>query len=307
MRRLLLLAAGLLALLPTLVLAQDTPVSTEEPSAQATPVSPIPDDALPVLINARTDLELLANQAIGGTRPPGWSGSLNVSDVNLPLLVRLDLELLVGTILGIDERPVGWFGPVPGTAYSIARDIRHDLELLADQFNGRNIRPPGWAGSDPLLRCNRATQTLVTLLERQGIFTLNVDINDADFCQKAELQASQFAETNLLTSAAPVAAAGVSQTPPGSAQIDSDLAVAFLDRFARQQVGLIPPGTLVTPVARSFTTFSKMMLVRGEGFEVFIDYTSSSLSDADFQALPNVDDVGANTACAAEWCLGAGE
>ncbi|MBL8164432.1 MAG: hypothetical protein JNJ61_20760 [Anaerolineae bacterium] len=308
----------LISLLTLTTLAQE-PVTTPEaavpPGAEATPevavtpeaapVSPIAPEAIPVLINARTDLELLANQVLNAERPVGWSGSVDTNDIQLPILIRLDLELLAGTILGPDQRPPGWFGAVPSTTYAIARDIRHDLETLADAVNPPNVRPPGWAGGDPLMRCSRSVQMLVTVLERSGRFTLQVDLNDPNFCLAAELQASQFAESNLnaLTQPAATTSSGL---PAGSLQIDSEFAVAFLTRFGSRQVGAIPLGTVISPVARSTAQFSRMMLVRGDGFEVFLDYRDTTIDEAGFMALPDVDTITSAPVCRASWCLGAG-
>jgi len=125
------------------------------------------EDTLGVLIRSRTDLEILADQQLGiSARPEGWSGSLDINNPQLPILIRLDLDLLMANTLGLDNIPVGWFGAQTSTATAIARDIRHDLELLADSLVGPNIRPPGWNGDDPLMRCDRSTQNLVTLLVR---------------------------------------------------------------------------------------------------------------------------------------------
>ncbi len=306
MRRLMLalFAIGLLMLLPFTLTAQ-VPVTTEEPQpgtateappavnlppniaplptaldATPAPVSPISSDALPILINARTDLELLATQALGTTRPDGWSGSLDVNDPQLPILIRLDLELLVGVTQGVNSRPAGWFGPVPSSPYAIARDIRHDLELLADLLNPPNVRPAGWVGSDPLLRCERGVQTLVSLLEKN---------------------ASQYTEQNLLANpVAPSLSGGAAVQ--GGVRVTSQFAVAFLSRFGNQQVGTIPVGEIVKPIARSYTQFSKMILVQGSGFEVFMDYRDTTLTDTQFIALDNIDAISVNPACGASWC-----
>ncbi len=275
------------------------------PAEPVPPASPLPADALPVLINARTDLELLAIQYLGSDRPLGWSGSLDISDPQLPLYIRLDLELLAGALLQPDQRPSGWFGAVPSTPYAVARDIRHDLELLADALGQPNIRPLGWTGDDPLMRCDRPVQALVQLLERTGAFTLTADPALSNFCQQAALQASQFAETALLNSQNPARAivANPSQSEVSAGQqVSTTFAVAFLDRFGSQQVGTIPLGEPVTPVARSYRQFSRMVLVRGAGFEVFADYGTIGLSADAFAALPDVDSVGANPSCAAAWC-----
>ncbi|MBI5670980.1 MAG: hypothetical protein HZC41_23550 [Chloroflexi bacterium] len=295
----------LVALLPAALAAQDVPpVQTPEPAA----VPAFDNDTLQLLIQARSDLELLATDQLGAQRPPGWSGSTDVYNPQLPLLVRLDLELLVGTLIAPDQRPEGWFGPIRGTPNTIARDIRHDLELLADTVGQPGIRPTGWVGGDPLLRCDRALQTLVSLLERSG-FLLTVDVNSPDFCRLAEQQATQFAQANnIVPNAAPGSAAPAptgaqtSAAAPGSARITGELALGFLNRYATEHVGLIPVGTPLTPVARSFTEFSRMMLVRGDGFELFVDHRDTTVTDAEFAVLPDVDGVSVNTFCEASWC-----
>lgn len=308
-------------LLPLTVAAQDSvqPAQTPEPIPTANEPLPIPTagaaapaiaiapEALTLLINARTDMELLANQTLGAERPVGWSGSIDGSSPDLPLLMRLDLELLAGQILGTNSRPIGWFGAVPSSVFAIARDIRHDLELLADSVNPTNVRPPGWAGSDPLMRCDRAVQSLVSLLERTTGFRLSVDANEPSYCALASLQASRFVETGLPAAGAGAAPAqGAVPAPAGSAQVDGEFAVGFLTRFGTQPAGTIPRGEAITPVARSFTQFSRMMLVRGAGFELFMDYRDSTLSDAEFEALPNIDGLSTSTSCTAAWCRGRG-
>lgn len=313
-------------LLPSLLLAQD-PIATEEPvdpnslsglpsvevpaegetvdpAAIAQPTSPIEAEALPILINARTDLELLATQTLGGDRPIGWSGSIDVNNPQLPLLMRLDLELLAGTLLGIDQRPAGWFGAVGSTQIAVSRDIRHDLELLADTVIQPNVRPPGWAGGDPLMRCDRAVQALVNLLERGGSFQIQVDLNDPNFCQLAEVQASRFAEQGQVNAVSANTSGGAQAVAPGSIQITTNFAVAFLDRNARQPVGTVPQGTVIQPVARSYAQFSRMMLIRGDGFEAFIQYDSSSIDEAAYRALPDVNTTGFSPSCIASWCTG---
>jgi hypothetical protein len=303
----------------SIVLVSQAQEVTPEPTAEvmpealptATPVPPaIPSDALPVLISARTDIELLAIAELGADRPTGWSGSLDVNDANLALLLRLDLELLVGRLYSLDARPQGWFGAVPGSPFSIARDIRHDLELLADTVIAPNVRPPGWAGDSPLMRCDRATQVLIDLIEGSG-FVLTTDPLLPDYCQLAAIQASQFAENN---SVAVPAAAAVSQSvssdvpvvalPEGSTiRPSGDITFAFLNRYATERVGTIPEDETFVPVARSYRQFSNMTLVRGANFEVFVDYKTTTLTAGQFEALPNVNDAAANPTCEAEWCV----
>jgi hypothetical protein len=319
---------GLVAL-PLVLAAQDTPATTPDPSVpvvQATvaipspeapptadaavtpeptavaPTSPIEANALALLTDARNDLDILASQNMGGDRPVGWTGSNDITNIQLPILIRLDLELLAGQLLGPDQRPAGWFGAVPSTAYAIARDIRHDLELLADGFNPPNVRPPGWRGSDPVIRCDRSVQTLVFVLERTAGYKLSIDPLTQDFCRMAELQATAYAESNLLPNAKAPKGSNGQVASNGVIQISSPYAVAFLDRFGRRPTGSIPVGERITPVARSYTQFSKMMLVRGNGFEVFIDFSASTVSENQFSALPDVNNIGMQTTCTVSWC-----
>lgn len=301
MRRWMLLFILVGLALPALLAAQEVPADA---------LSPFDANSLQLLIQARSDLELLANDRLGAVRPPLWSGSQDIYNPELARLLRLDLELLAGTLLAPEQRPPGWFGPVRGTSLVFARDIRHDLELLADTVIQPNVRPGGWVGGDPLLRCDRAVQSLVSLLERSG-FILPLNASTPDFCAQAELQAAQFAEANpavTFPSAAPAqtsgaaAASGAPVAPPGSARITGELALGFLNRYATEHIGLIPVGTIFTPVARSFTEFSRMMLIRGEGFELFIDHRDSTVTDAEFAGLPDVNGVSVNTLCEVEWC-----
>lgn len=263
----------LLCLLPALAAAQQEtppqPETTPEPSAPAEAPT-LFGEALPILVNARSDLELLVvavQQNV--TRPEGWNGSLNVTDPQLPLLIRLDLELLAGLRLGQATRPPGWFGIVQSTTFALARDIRHDLELLADSLLGAGVRPEGWSGGQALWRCTRATQTLVNMLSD------------------------------------PTAPIFAPQAQPGlvsAVSIDTNFAVAFLDKSAALSLGTVPFGTPVVPLARSFAQFSRMMLISGENFVVFVDYIDTTLTEDEFRALPNVDELDVETFCGARWC-----
>ncbi|MFO7322542.1 MAG: hypothetical protein DIU68_012480 [Chloroflexota bacterium] len=308
------------ALLPLAVTAQSgqiivTPVVVFEtpafPTPEAQQLAPteapaLVNDALPVLISVRSDLELLATSELGAARPPGWSGSLDISDPQLGVLARLDLELLAGQLLGPDVRPAGWFGAVGGTPFTVARDIRHDLELLADALIEPGVRPPGWAGSDPLMRCSRATQSLVRWLERNG-YLLQADPSSPAFCEQAEIDASRFVETTLIsTPIVPtpdaVEAASAMAGVGGTVRENLRGVAVFADRNARLRLGVLPRGVPFAAVARSMAPFSNMMLVRGEGFEVFIDYTFTSVTRADFEALPDVNTTFPQITCQAAWC-----
>lgn len=260
-------------------------------------------EALPILIAARADLELLATTAIGsGQRPLGWSGSIDVADPSLPLWIRLDLETLAGTILGAENRPDGWFGVVASIPLAVARDIRHDLELLADRVVGATgVRPAGWLGDDPIYRCSRATQSLLTLLKSRGI-GIPVDFTQPDYCAAAEGAASRYVERQVLQP--PVVSAGgvnVASQAGYPYNADSPFIVAFMDRKAQEKIGVLPVGTGFQPIARSYVDFSNMMLVSGDGFQVFVDYTTTSLTQQEFLALQDVGS-GSGTFCNTYWC-----
>ncbi|MBZ0293341.1 MAG: hypothetical protein K8L99_12310, partial [Anaerolineae bacterium] len=79
-------------------------------------------------------------------------------------------------------------------------------------------------------------------------------------------------------------------------------AYGFLDRYAIQRIGIIPATETLTPLARSFTQFSRMTLVRGNGFEVFVDWKTTTMTQEQFDVLPNVNSFDANPMCEAVWC-----
>ena len=223
----------------------------------------------------------------------------------------------MATRLGLDHVPAGWFGALPTTAQAIARDIRHDLELLADTLLGDNIRPPGWTGSDPLMRCDRSTQNLVELLQRQGLFTPNLLAGNPDYCRLMAAQVGQFTEINLLnqqivplpTEAAPAQTtsggeSSLPSAPPSGASYFAveDLGLAFLDRYATRFVGTVPNNVPFTPVARSYTQFSHMTLVQGDQFEVFVDYKTTTIDTNTFNTLPDMNSFPGSPVCGASWC-----
>ena len=278
---------------------ETTPGAPEQPAEQPPSTLGVEQaEALPGLIAARADLELLATVAIGSEqRPVGWSGSIDVTDPQLPLWIRLDLETLAGMVMGEDQRPPGWFGVVPSIPLAVTRDIRHDLELLADVVIGaQGIRPAGWNGDDPMMRCSRATQSLFTLLQNRGL-TFDIDFTQPDYCNAAELAASLYVERNILQPPAQAAAAA-GRYPY---QTENAFAVAFLDRAARHKIGVLPVGTGFEPLGRSSFEFSNMMLVRGDNFQVFVDYTTTPITGDQFLSLPEIGSA-ETTDCQADWC-----
>ena len=279
----------------------DAPVATE--IVPVVPVSPFAADVVPILIAARTDLEVMATQVQGMQRPPGWSGSLDINDPQLALLIRLDLELLAAIVYGETVRPDGWFGAVGSTQLAIARDIRHDLEIMADNvFSG--ARPQDWAGGDPLYRCNRATQALVAVLARAGLYTVLSDPASPNYCQLVEVEVSRFSEINLVgDSPITLSQEGEAVDIHAGAEITTEFAVAFLTRNATPSAGVMPLGTTLTPVARSYTPGSNMTLIEGEGYLVFIEFTNTDLTPEEWERLPDIDTLEAyEPYCEAIWC-----
>ncbi|MGB1285540.1 MAG: hypothetical protein ACPG7F_03315, partial [Aggregatilineales bacterium] len=276
------------------------------------PPTPEPDDsvfspaldALEILVDARADIELLATETQGFDRPEGWGGIIAPDNPQLALLLRLDLEILAATLVG-NDLPRDWQGAAPGTEYSIAADIRYDLEVLADAELGEGIRPSGWLGGDPLLRCDRSTRTLVSLLERGGVYNRSALPGDPDYCLKLQLESVAFADVNLLSDNS-----GLSVfTPgsgggalPGAVQIDTEFGVAFLDTNALLKVGVVPFQTVVNPVGRSTTLFSRMTLVQGENFLVFVDYQDTTMTEEQFDALPPFRSLNEEPFCGARFC-----
>lgn len=292
----------ILFLISTLLLLAQA-AAAQEATVEASPRAAISDEVLPILVNARSDLEILANQQLGGERPAGWSGSLDINDPQLPLLIRLDLDLLMASLVGLESIPQGWFGAVPSTPYAIARDIRHDLELLADIVVGLSVRPPGWAGDNPIMRCDRSTQNLVSLLRKNYQFEPTVMPTTADYCHLLAVQVGQYVETNVLPGSVVALAAAAQTASSGPESALANVGLAFLDRDATRLVGTIPAAETFTAVGRSLTQFSRMTLVRGAGFEVFVDYSTTTISETEFLSLPDVNTLNAQPFCDAVWCV----
>jgi phosphate transport system substrate-binding protein len=298
--------------LPTLAVpptAGPLPTATAFGAENITPtpvVSAVAQDTITLLVDARADLETLASNTVGLDRPEGWSGSLDTTNPQLALLIRLDLETLASALLGVDQRPTGWFGAVPSTQFAIARDIRHDLELLADNQLEGGVRPQGWVGALPIFRCDRATQTLANLLQSGGVFVVTTSSTDPNYCQKVAVEVSVYSEGNLLnnTEGGAIFSNVVQSSVAGAFTIDTNFAIAFTDKSARNQVGIIPFDTAVKPVARSTTQFSNMVLVQGTDFLLFVDYNDTTLTEDEFDDLPGSEQIPTQPFCDAEFCSG---
>lgn len=296
--------------------ATPAPLPTVEPTIapafDSSQLSAAQMEALPILTRARGDLEVLADLYFGGSdaRPEGWERTLELSNPQIAVLLRLNLEILAGTIFGAEMRPPGWFGIVTSTPQAIARDLRHDLELVADHImTVSTIRPAGWAGDDPVMRCDRTTQALVTLITRAGFALPTLDFSQPAACEQLTRAAVVYAEREII-------APGSDAAPPADAQTtgamgssgaylpqraETAFVVAFLDRNARQRVGVLPVGTGFRTLSRSSTEFSRMMLIAGEGFQVWVDSSTTSVPRETFLLLP-ITETDGGTSCTADWC-----
>ena len=279
--------------------AETTSEPSVEPAVEATPDMLFSAEEQALLISARVDLEALATEEMGVGRPQGWSGELDVNNPQLPLLLRLDLELLAASIYGAESRPDDWFGAVNSTKLAIARDIRHDLELLADTVFEMRERPGTWAGGEPYYRCDRSTQALVSLLQKYGYYTIEINSSNPNFCELLAKDIALFTEINLL----PLNVVGGSSNTPSEVTVNNQYGVAFGDTSGLSIQGLIPEGTVLTPIARSYAQFSNMTLVEGDGFRVFVERTNTSIANDLWEALPNVAEMEVvEIVCEADWC-----
>ncbi|MBN1967343.1 MAG: hypothetical protein JW910_22005, partial [Anaerolineae bacterium] len=183
----------------------------------------------------------------------------------------------------------------------IARAARHDLERLADAALGFNERPVGWTYPETaaLVRCSRSTQNLVSLLRANDDFVFTVsDPSQPSFCRSIEIEAGTFVEN-------PPADTGnqgaILAGSPGEASEGSGIVIIetgegifgeatrpniFLDHSARVEVGLMPRGTTFVALARSSAPDSSMMYVQGEGFNVWLSWEYTTLSEPQYLGLP---------------------
>ncbi len=285
--------------------SQETPFNPEftpEPTPFPT-ATPVIEPETNLLLDAIRDMNLLADAMLGGgVRPEGWNGSQDPFNPDLAVMARSDLETLASEYINPDIRPRGWIGAVGSTPFAIARDVRHDVEQLADLVYGPDTRPEIWTGGNPLMRCNRATQTLIALLERGGVFKLEIDPNDPEFCRNAELTVTQFTDEEILanTGLTELFTDQVAILSPN--QVNTDIAIAFLDSAASRNVGTIPNGTPIQVLGKSTASFSRMMLVSGDGFQVYVDYQNTTVTAQQFSNLPNAASLDVAPGCFASWC-----
>ncbi len=205
-------------------------------------------------LNARADLELLANQALGdGVRPDGWT--FNVNDFNSPTYIAdlwYDSELLAQDLFGSD-RPAGWTGaPTTNDANIVVGNIRRDIEIAADIQFGVNNRPPEWRGAPAIYRCSRSLQNAARLLKNIYLYNFTTADSAVNYCDvlSTEVENQVFQR--------------VFDTPELQTQVpDLTLAVrGDLERIADERLGLNtrPPGWIGNKAVESPTLASDIFL-----------------------------------------------
>lgn len=147
---------------------------------------------------------------------------------------------------------------------------------------------------DPNVACGRTLANFVRLLTVVHEFKPQANPTDPNYCVNLEKEANTFTEAYLLDTIS------VSTEIEGQAND----AFAFVDYGARRFVGVMPKGTIFRAVARNALPGSQMMLVKAQGFMVFVDYTFTSLTEANFNELPDyreyTDPI--QPFCDAAWC-----
>lgn len=293
--------------LPTLPPAAAPPtftpaIATLPPPPDATPMGGTGVDpmALPILVAARSDLETLATDRTSSPdRPQGWHGTTDTTVPQFAIFLRLDLESLADVLLGTGIRPDNWFGMINSVPFAVARDIRHDLELLADAAIGAStLRPGGWIGDDPVYRCGKSDQSLLAVIERVYNYQLNIDYAQPNYCDQLENAVNGYVEFVLIQPPVPVDTTNT----PEPYTVSSDFVILFADINARQRLGILPNGEGFHTVGRSDSDFSHMMLVSGEGFQGYTDYSYTPITGEEFDALPIIDPAANATFCSADWC-----
>jgi hypothetical protein len=250
--------------------------------------------------------------------PAGWTDGFDMPSIRHDVDVLRDVTAQVGEPIADAD----WFGEIFGADWVVARGIRHDLEVLADAKLTYNTRPDGWTYtadspvSSALMRCPRTTQNLARLLAKDAGFSPTTEVIEADFCQVVAQETDHYVESTapqaqaqiqLQTVQPEIAPAASGQSPiiapanaPAAAPVATTIGglggqatapIAYLDRGARQRIGVIPRGTPFTAMARSSAPDSRMMYAGGEGFQVWIAWPFTTVTEQEYLTLPLADDV----------------
>ncbi len=146
----------------------------------------------------------------------------------------------------------------------------------------------------PAAACGRLAANVSQLLTNKYSFSPQAKPDSPDYCASLETEMNTFIEAMF--------------RPNEGINATSKDAFAFVDYAAQQYVGIMPAGTNFTAVARNSLPGSQMMLVVGENFEVFLDYAYTSLTQAEFESLPDYRDYQGELKfhCDASWCRNPG-
>jgi hypothetical protein len=137
------------------------------------------------LIEARDDLELLADEAYGeGVRPESWTFNFEVTSESFVGDLWYDHAVTAEKVFGPPGLPDNWFGATTANEELLARNVRHDLELTADEvFGSADLRPPEWNGAEPIYRCERTIQNLNRLLNTIYEERAETSLSVSNYCE----------------------------------------------------------------------------------------------------------------------------
>lgn len=158
------------------------------------------NDAVTFEQNLRTDMELLASIVFAGELPDSWTGNISPTTTNFIADLFFDNEQLANAIFGDGVRPDDWFGASSPVRELVARNVRHDLEAAAAFYYGGDTRPEGWIGSPARIRCDRITQTVLLVLERDYGSQSSALEGVVDYCRLVLLEAEEKIYDDLLPS-----------------------------------------------------------------------------------------------------------
>jgi hypothetical protein len=233
------------------------------------------------ILEARTDLERLANEVMGEgnrTQIPSWTFNTDLDSETVVIDLWFDNEQLADQIFGLGQRPVEWFGATTNDQQLLARNARHDLELSADEVFGAGQRPAEWNGATAIYRCDRTIQNLVRLLGDIYNARPNTPESVLNYC----LALSNEIESELIRVV--FEAASESALPDLSLALRGDL-----ERLANELLGVnerpsiwvgnVEEGSpsLVADAAADLETLADLELGNGQRPEGWTNLTSSPL------------------------------
>ncbi|MFZ4827491.1 MAG: hypothetical protein ACOYLB_09045 [Phototrophicaceae bacterium] len=140
------------------------------------------DNLITFSSDLRADLESIADTVFGaGNRPDSWTANIDRTTATYSSDLWFDGELVANALFSEASRPAGWIGITAPKQEIIVRNVRHDLEISADDVYGET-RPAFWKGTTQLLRCDRTTMNLITLLQNEYAFEVVDAFTVVDFC-----------------------------------------------------------------------------------------------------------------------------